>query len=189
MVEFTVKDLTIKAATKPDLFSPKSLDQGTRLLLELIASKKYSRVLDWGCGWGAIALFAAKNSPDAKVTAIDSDIAAVQMTSENSSLNLLDNIEVVASHGFDALEGSVKFDLILSNPPTHRGREVVEAMVRQAHDRLEVDGELAVVVESRISPWLKRTMASVFGNYKILKRGPKNVVLVSQKRSVDTNQA
>lgn len=183
MVELAIDSIKIKAATKPDLFSPKGLDQGTKLLLESIVAKKYQRVLDWGCGWGAIALFAAKLRPAAEVIALDSDIAAVQMARENAFTNLLDNVEVIASHSFSELDEAARFDLILSNPPSHRGREVVEDMVRQARTRLLSGGELMVVVESRISPWLKRTLREVFGDYKIVRRGPKNVVLSAKNPS------
>lgn len=181
MVEFEIKGIELKAETKPDLFSPKGLDQGTKLLLESVARETYATALDWGCGWGAIALYAAKHQPAARITALDSDIAAVSMTAHNATLNNLDNIEVIASHSFEEISASQKYDLILSNPPTHRGREIVEAMVRQSAEHLETEGKLMVVVEARISPWLKRTMASTFGNYKIVTRGPKNVVLMSTK--------
>ena len=80
MVEFEVKGIELQAETKPDLFSPKGLDQGTKLLLESVARETYATALDWGCGWGAIALYAAKHQPSARVTALDSDIAAVSMT-------------------------------------------------------------------------------------------------------------
>lgn len=181
MVDFTIAKVRIEAVTRPDLFSPKSLDKGTRLLLETIASKPYHEVLDWGCGWGAIALFVAKNQPEATVVALDSDIAAVATTRENATRNDLKNIKVVASHGFDEIDPARRFDLIVSNPPTHRGREVVEEMLRRAIGHLDIGGELIVVVETRISPWLKRSLQDTFGNYKIGRRGPKNVVLSSQK--------
>lgn len=183
MVEFEVKGIELQAETKPDLFSPKGLDQGTKLLLESVARETYATALDWGCGWGAIALYAAKHQPSARVTALDSDIAAVSMTAHNAKLNNLENIEVVASHSFEEIDLAMQFDLILSNPPTHRGREIVESMVRQSVSRLKSGGKLMVVVEARISPWLKRTMNEVFGNYKIVTRGPKNVVLMSVKQT------
>ncbi len=183
MVEFEVKGISLQVETKPDLFSPKGLDQGTKLLLESVARETYQTALDWGCGWGAIALFAAKHQPAARIKALDSDIAAVSMTERNARLNKLENIEVIASYGFEEIDQDLRFDLILSNPPTHRGREIVESMVRQSAEYLKGGGKLIVVVEARISPWLKRTMAGVFGDYKIVTRGPKNVVLMSVKRA------
>jgi 16S rRNA G1207 methylase RsmC len=180
-IGYEVADTLVVAETQPDLFSPKGLDMGSQLLLEVVAKLKYKKVLDWGCGWGAIALWVAKHSPHAKVTALDSDIAAVAATLANAKAEKLANIEVVASHGYAQLEDSLKFNLICSNPPTHRGREVVDAMIAQSYDRLEDEGRLLLVVEARIKPWVAREMTKIFGSYKILKRGPKNVVLIATK--------
>jgi 16S rRNA (guanine1207-N2)-methyltransferase len=181
-ISYEVADTLVVADTQPDLFSPKGLDMGSQLLLETVAKLKYMKVLDWGCGWGAIALWIAKHSPHVKVTALDSDIAAVAATQVNAKAEKLTNLEVVASHGYAQLEDGMKYHLICSNPPTHRGREVVETMIAESYDRLEDEGRLLLVVEARIKPWVAREMTKVFGNYKILKRGPKNVVLLSIKQ-------
>lgn len=203
MVGFVVKGIEIRAETKPDLFSPKSLDQGTRLLLSVISTPsvmlrvnsveksrarslddarddKFS-ILDWGCGWGAISLYLGKLQPTAKVVGVDSDIGAVKAAKANVVLNELTNVEIVASQGFSELPTEQKFDLIASNPPTHRGREVVDAMIAEAKGRLNPEGSLVIVVEARLKPWVARQMKAVFGDYKILKRGPKNVVLAARK--------
>lgn len=181
-ISYEVADTLIVADTQPDLFSPKGLDMGSQLLLESVAKIKYKKVLDWGCGWGAIALWVAKHTPHAKVTALDSDIAAVAATQANAKAEKLTNLKVVASHGYAQLEDGIKYNLICSNPPTHRGREVVETMIAESLVRLEDEGKLLLVVEARIKPWVAREMTKVFGNYKILKRGPKNVVLMSVKQ-------
>ncbi len=181
-ISYEVASTVVVADTQPDLFSPKGLDMGSQLLLESLAKLEYKKVLDWGCGWGAIALWVAKHAPHAQVTALDSDIAAVATTQANATAEKLTNLEVIASHGYGQLGEGLSFDLICSNPPTHRGREVVEAMIAQSMGRLEDEGKLLLVVEARIKPWVAREMTKVFGNYKILKRGPKNVVLMSVKR-------
>jgi len=38
-----------------------------------------------------------------------------------------------------------------------------------------------LVVEARIKPWVARQLKEVFGNYKIVKRSPKHVVVMAQK--------
>jgi 16S rRNA G1207 methylase RsmC len=138
-------------------------------------------VLDWGCGWGAIALWLAVGFPFAKVVALDSDIAAVKATTFNKELNQLKNLEIVPSHGFDELNSETKFDLICSNPPTHRGRKVVEDMIHESLKRLKPNGHLLIVVEARLKPWVATALKNTFGDYKIEKRGPKNVVLSAHK--------
>jgi 16S rRNA (guanine1207-N2)-methyltransferase len=181
-ISYEVADTMIVADTQPDLFSPKGLDMGSQLLLESVAKLSYKKVLDWGCGWGAIALWLAKHNPSAQVIALDSDIAAVAATRANAKAEKLTNLEVIPSHGYAQLAAGEVYDLICSNPPTHRGREVVDSMIAESFDRLTEGGKLLLVVEARIKPWVAREMAKVFGSYKIVKRGPKNVVLASVKQ-------
>lgn len=182
MVEFTIDGVSVKAQTKPDLFSPNGLDQGTQLLLECIPNYKFNVALDWGCGWGAIGLWMAVGFPHANVLAIDSDLGAIKATTFNRELNELQNLDVLISHGFGEVPGGVRFDLICSNPPTHRGREVVENMIKESNIWLNNNGSLLIVVETRLKPWVDRAMKDVFGNCKIVNRGPKNVVLCSTKK-------
>jgi 16S rRNA (guanine1207-N2)-methyltransferase len=195
---YTVVGTTIEASSEPDLFSPKGLDIGTRLLLECLPRVILSEakdldssslasqndmlcILDWGCGWGAIALYAAKRFPQAQVTALDSDIAAVETCKQNALLNEIGNLEVVASHSFAQLPANQTFDMIVSNPPTHRGREVVDNMIAEAKDRLNQGGSILLVVEARIKPWVARQLKATFGEYRIVKRSAKHVVLIASK--------
>jgi 16S rRNA (guanine1207-N2)-methyltransferase len=192
---YTIAGTTIEATSEPDLFSPKGLDIGTRLLLSVISNvveKSNTRsldstrddkltLLDWGCGWGAIALYAAKRFPQAQVTALDSDIAAVEACKQNALLNQIDNLEVIASHSFAQLSDNQTFDIIASNPPTHRGREVVDNMIAESKDRLNPGGSILLVVEARIKPWVARQLKATYGDYRIVKRSAKHVVLIAQK--------
>jgi 16S rRNA (guanine1207-N2)-methyltransferase len=183
MVEENINNIDLKFDTLPDLFSPKKLDNGTRLLIDAINDVKpdYTSAIDWGCGWGAIAIYIAKNRPSADVLAIDSDIAATNTTTANAKLNSTDNLSVTIGHGFDEVDKNLKFDLIVSNPPTHRGREVVEDMIAQSYDRLQKDGVILIVVEARLKPWVSKQLNKVFGDHKIVSRSNKHVVLMSTK--------
>lgn len=181
-MKFEIDGVFVDYKTQPDLFSPKGLDQGTRLLLAHLTKFKYNSLLDWGCGWGAIAIFAAKSTPYARIVAIDSDLGAIKMVCHNTKLNGLDNLTILASHGYDELPKGQKFDIICSNPPTHRGREVVEQMIEQSKDRLMTSGRLIVVVESRLKPWVVRHFTKVFGSCEVLARNRKNTVIMAQKQ-------
>lgn len=192
---YTIAGTIIEATSEPDLFSPKGLDIGTRLLLSVISNvveKSNTRsldstrddkltLLDWGCGWGAIALYTAKKFPAAQVAALDSDIAAVETCKKNALLNEINNLEVIASHSFAQLSENQTFDMITSNPPTHRGREVVDNMIAESKDRLNPGGSILLVVEARIKPWVARQLKATFGDYRIVKRSAKHVVLIAQK--------
>lgn len=183
MVVENINGVELKFETLPDLFSPKKLDNGTRLLIDTIGDIKpdYHSALDWGCGWGPLAIYLAKNQSSADVLAIDSDIAATNTTSANAKLNSIDNLKVVISHGFDEVKTDIGFDLIVSNPPTHRGREVVEDMIALSFDKLQKDGVILIVVEARLKPWVSKQLNKVFGDHKIVSRSNKHVVLASTK--------
>lgn len=180
MVSFEVGGKKIDAETRPDLFSPKDLDKGTRLLLEQLEGVTYSRALDWGCGWGAMALWLGANNSQAKIVGLDSDIGAVKTAALNVAHNMLTNVEIVASHGFEDVQAS-EFDLIVSNPPTHRGREVVETMVAESHERLTTGGKLMIVVEARLKPWVQRVCTEVFGECEVKARTNKHVIIAAIK--------
>lgn len=180
MVSFELGGKKIECETRPDLFSPKDLDKGTRLLLEQLADVKYTRALDWGCGWGAMALWLGANNPKASVIGLDSDIGAIKMAQSNVERNKLKNIDIVASHGFEDV-AEQEFDVIVSNPPTHRGREVVEMMIAESRERLAQGGKLMIVVEARLKPWVQRACTEVFGECEVLARTNKHVVIQATK--------
>ena len=185
-IEFNVIEVTLTCETKPDLFSPKGLDSGTKMLLESVPKlhPKYSKVLDWGCGWGAIGLVLAKKKPESLITAIDSDIAAISATKSNQASNKIKNISVIPSHGFDEIDKNTTYDLIVSNPPTHRGREVVDNLIDQSHKFLSKNGILILVVESRLKPWVARSMKDSFGDFKVVDRSNRHVVISAIKKEI-----
>lgn len=164
------------------LFSPKGLDRGSSLLIDQLDKLNFLTALDWGCGWGAIALFMAKSNPQARIWALDAHVGAVGATKNNAEKNNLTNIRVIASDSFSQLPADLRFDLIASNPPTHMGREVVENMIEQSHSWLNNNGSLLIVVETRLKPWIIRGLNKTYGNYQILAKTNKNIVLLAQKK-------
>lgn len=107
------------------------------LELPLLAN---ARVLDLGTGTGAIALALASEQPSWQITAVDKNIAAVELAIKNGQKNHLPQVEFKASDWFSQVHG--QFDLIVSNPPyidsqdTHLGQgdvrfEPISALVAQ----------------------------------------------------------
>ena len=78
-------------------------------------SNRSHRVVDLGCGSGAIALALKANAPSSEVWAVDQSAAALSLTQHNAKALGLD---VVVQEG-SWLEGvgTTQFDLIVSNPP------------------------------------------------------------------------
>src|SRR5690554_5532873 len=67
-----------------DVFSTQRIDEGTLLLLENLAAGSPNRILDVGCGYGALGLPIAARWPQADVELIDRDLVAVHWSAENA---------------------------------------------------------------------------------------------------------
>ena len=91
----------------------------TELLVELaferIPRNAPVRVLDLGTGSGAIAVALAKGRPQARVTAVDIDYAALSVARANAKRHGV-SVRFLCGDWFGALQGEI-FDLIVSNPP------------------------------------------------------------------------
>jgi 16S rRNA (guanine1207-N2)-methyltransferase len=130
--------------TDRGLFASHGLDPGTGLLIESLEGISADRILDLGCGWGAIGLAAAKTVPAAHVVLTDVNQRAVRLARKNLDRNGVRNAEVRLGSLFDPLKAEV-FDLILSHPPFHAGRETVLEFLAQSPDHLAPGGHLRIV--------------------------------------------
>ncbi len=105
--------------------------------LALIAGVAEPRVLDAGTGAGAIALAIADEHPGARILALDSSSAALELARENARLCGLE-VEFRAGDIRDAEFGDApRFDLVVSNPPYVRPEEIesLEPEVREWEPR------------------------------------------------------
>ncbi|MFL2593741.1 MAG: peptide chain release factor N(5)-glutamine methyltransferase [Flavobacteriaceae bacterium] len=98
-------------------------------------------ILDIGTGSGCIAISLAKNLPNAKVTALDISIDALDVAKENARLNNVD-IEFIKADIFE-YQSNKKYDVIVSNPPyvTESEKSLMKKNV------LDFEPELALFVE------------------------------------------
>ncbi|MDD5383271.1 MAG: peptide chain release factor N(5)-glutamine methyltransferase [Gallionella sp.] len=97
------------------------------------------RVLDLGTGSGAIALSIAHARPDIEVMAVDASPDALEVAQENARHLDIDNVRLLRSDWFSALQGE-RFDLIVSNPPYIADGD---AHLAQGDLRFEPHGALA----------------------------------------------
>ena len=174
---FELRDLPgspYRVETRAGVFSWDGLDDGTRLLIDCMDVRPTDQVLDWGCGWGALGMVAARLSAKGSATLVDSNIRAVSCAEENLRQNRICNAvaRVGDARVFDRRE---TFDLIVSNPPFHDGNAAAHPLIEGAFRALRPGGRLMLVV-MRPEAYLKH-IRKVFGQGEIVARRDGYVVL------------
>lgn len=162
------------------LFSPREIDEGTRLLLDHIKLESDSDCLDLGCGYGAIGLTLARLAPQGQTTLVDKDFVAIEYCKKNIALNHIKNAQALLSNGFDAIRDR-KFDVIASNIPAKVGNELMSLFFYDAFQQLKPGGHLYVVTINGLREYIKRVFKERFGNYEKLKQGKNYTVAMAAK--------
>jgi 16S rRNA G1207 methylase RsmC len=152
------------------LFSPKGLDEGSRLLLDHLEVREDDHSLDLGCGYGPLGLTLARLSPRGDSVLIDKDFVAVEYSKRNARLNGIENVDILLSNGFDQL-GDRRFDLIVSNLPAKTGKELYYLYFYDALLRLNPGGRIYVVTITGLRRFIQKAFQQVFGNYEKVKQG------------------
>jgi 16S rRNA (guanine1207-N2)-methyltransferase len=163
-----LRDFDLRLTTAPGVFSHREVDTGSMLLIDVMRVSPTARVLDLGCGYGVIGIVAAKLAVRGHVVLVDPDIRATRLAEHNLKANAIENAEVVLGDGFHDLPPKSRYDVVVSNPPTHQGREVLDEMVDGAYKALRPRGQLYMVVNRLLS--LRRKIDEVFGNTEIAAR-------------------
>lgn len=131
--------------TDAGVFSRDGLDTGTRALLEALPPL-HGRVLDLGCGWGPVGVTLARKYPEAELVMTDVNQRAVDLSARNLAANGA-RAEVCQGDGFENVSGS--FDFVITNPPIRAGKAAIYRMFADAHDRLNPDGQLFIVIRKQ----------------------------------------
>jgi 16S rRNA (guanine1207-N2)-methyltransferase len=182
-----VRGFELRLETRPGVFSQHDLDYGTRLLIEAMHVSPTARVLDLGCGYGAIGIVAAKLALRGHVVLIDCDIRATRLAQRNLELNEVTNAEVVLGDGVHDLSPKSRFDVIASNPPTHSGREVLDDFVQGSYKLLRPRGTLYLVVNRLLS--LRHEVERVFGAAEVAAHSKGFVVIKAVKAPLTRGDA
>lgn len=157
----TVSGRQFHFRTKVNVFSWSGLDEGTRLLLESLPDARASRVLDLGCGYGPLGIVAARLYTGADVTMSDVDRRAVDLARINADANGRPQAHACISDGVKDLPNS-RFDLILSNLPTHVGNRHLLCLLRGVHERLSPGGRFIAVISKQLT--VDRVARGIFGS-------------------------
>ncbi|HEY8597813.1 MAG TPA: methyltransferase [Thermomicrobiales bacterium] len=179
-------------ASLPGIFSYDSLDDGTAFLLDQLRVRPGERVLDIGCGWGALGLAAARKGAG-QVDLIDSSHTAIAAARRNIAAAGLTNARALPSDALSAVIGE-RYDLIVTNPPFHAGKMVnydaAGAFIAGARELLTSRGRLLLVANAFIR--YERAMQERYGTVEIVAEDRRYHVLqglIREKReSVDVSE-
>jgi 16S rRNA (guanine1207-N2)-methyltransferase len=148
-VHVLLPDLHLELRTDAGVFSPRRLDPGTRLLLDVAPPPPSAgNLLDLGCGYGALAMVLAARAPGARIFAVDVNTRALALTSANAARAGLANV-TSALPDDPALPAT--FDLIWSNPPVRIGKKALYELLARWLGRL-APGAAAYLVAQRPDP-------------------------------------
>ena len=126
------------------VFAARGLDPGSALLIQNLGVRPTDRVLDLGCGWGAVGVAAAKSAPEGHVVLIEVNRRAARLARQNLERNRVHNAEVRIGGFFDPVPGET-FDVIATNPPYRVGRPHVLRLLDEAPAHLSPSGRLLLV--------------------------------------------
>lgn len=150
----------VSVQTANGVFAGDGLDRGTAVLLREVTPPSGSpRILDLGCGWGAIALALALSCPGAHVDAVDVNDRALALCRDNAArLGVSDRIRVARP---DQLDEPTSYDQIWSNPPIRIGKSALHELLLRWLPRLAPAGVAYLVVGKNLgadtlATWLTR---------------------------------
>lgn len=177
----TIAGRPLQFQTQPGVFSADGPDAGSLLLLDTVvpAVRPHMTALDLGTGVGLIGLSLAGLLTRGKVWMVDPDIRAVRLAEKNIRLNDVANAHVVLGDITLDLPPKLRFDLVVSNPPTHSGKEVLAGFVDESYQVLRPGGWMYVVVNRLLS--IRAMMVETFGEVEQMARLKGFVVLRAQK--------
>lgn len=170
----TLGEHQFNLSTKYGVFSPKSIDEGTILLLKYLDISADDIVFDLGCGYGPIGLYAGKTAKE--VHMVDKDFIAVELSNINAQKHGLTHCTAYLSDAFSAVPEGVKFTQVISNIPAKVGREQLSIILHDAYDHMKVGASITFVSINGLREFLKTNFKAVFGNYTKVKQGAKYTI-------------
>ncbi len=166
--------------TDNGVFSKTGVDRGTEILLEACLDEHlYGRVLDLGCGYGVVSAVLGTAFPSVKMTAVDINPRAVELTQINCAQNHVP-CDAFVSDGFAAVDGL--FSHVVTNPPIRAGKAVIYGMFEDSFRHLVRRGTLiAVIRRKQGAESAVKKLTEIFGNCEVISRDKGYWVLRSTK--------
>jgi len=144
-IKFAFSGVEFNLVSDSGVFSNKHIDRGSEIFINYLLSLNLEgKVLDLGCGYGAIGITLLYLNKD-KITVdfIDINPKCVELTSRNLK-NYDLNGKTSISDGY--LKQGEKYDYILFNSPISVGKEKIYSLYADTVDELEKSGKFYLVI-------------------------------------------
>lgn len=180
MINETINNITLSFHTETSVFSPSGIDLGTKTMLSFVTLSKDDKVLDLGCGYGTVGIWAAKQIGSEHVTMCDIDETSLNCARKNAIENkVADNLDILYSNGLEQITEH-NYTLILSNPPYHTDFSVPKHFIEQGYSHLALGGKMVMVVKRK--DWYANKLTAVFGGVTVHHKND-YYVLIAEKRA------
>jgi 16S rRNA (guanine1207-N2)-methyltransferase len=164
MFDVSIDGVSLELDTAPTLFSSGRADAGTLAMLSCVGLEPQDKILDLGCGYGLVGLYAAKRIGADRVWMSDNDPVALGFARRNADKNGAPGVTIVESDGFHTLH-ETDFSKILCNPPYHVDFSVPKHFIEKGFNRLAVGGAMFLVTKRK--DWYRNKLRSIFGGARI----------------------
>ena len=164
MFTVTINSIPLIFETTSTVFSPTCADKGTLAMLSVVNLYPTDKLLDLGCGYGIVGIYAAKHIGEQNVVMSDNNKKCIELSNKNAETNGVGGVKAIQSDGFKNLDDK-NFTLILSNPPYHADFSVPKRFIEKGFNRLQVGGKMFMVTKRK--EWYKNKFTAIFGGVKI----------------------
>ena len=162
--QVNIDDVAMDFVTEAEVFSPQGADRGTLAMLSVVKLEEQDKLLDLGCGYGLVGVWAAKQIGAEQVVMCDISGTAVRVAKKNCERNGVD-VAVYQSDGLKNLPQELQFTKILSNPPYHEDFSVPKGFIELGYRRLELGGVMYMVTKRK--DWYYNKLKAVFGGVRV----------------------
>lgn len=184
---FRLGERLVYCESRPGVFSHRRIDGGARALIKSLALLKPeagarqfhpAKIIEMGCGCGAVSMAAAIEYPQARILAVDSDARAIECTKISATLNEITSVETLhTSDGIVPDPGT--WDLLLGNPPYYSDFRISELFLQAAKTALKPGGRIHLV--TKLLDWHQARMQQLFASVEAHQIGEYTVFTARQK--------
>jgi 16S rRNA (guanine1207-N2)-methyltransferase len=147
-VHLHLGEFAVELQADRGVFGSRGVDLGTMALLrEAPPPPREGDLLDLGCGYGPIAIALARQSPGARVWAVDVNERALRLTRANAEASKTPNVTACLP---DEVPDDARFAAIYSNPPVRVGKGPLHELLQRWLLRLQSKASAYLVVQRNL---------------------------------------